>query len=167
MVSCRFRPGMDFLVLGQNAALVAEAVHFHAALAVRAHQDVVVLALDAVLADDVALVEARELGRIQIALADFAHVPDHVRGQPVARIQPMLGVNHLEFGKRVVILVRVDERQLGGRELFFNRDGMVLRLAAGLEAAHARHQSVVVQIQAFGDRPEMLHLQVFARQIQS
>ena len=45
----------------RHAALVSEAIHFHAALSVHAHQDVVVLALNAVLADHIALMEAGEL----------------------------------------------------------------------------------------------------------
>ena len=65
------------------------------------------------------------------------------------------------------VLVRIDEGQLAGRQLFLDRDGLVLRSAARLKAAHARHQAVVVQIQALGDRPQVFHLQVFARQIQA
>ena len=43
--------GNGFLVI-QHVALVAETVHFHAFLAIHAHQLIVVLALDAVLPDD-------------------------------------------------------------------------------------------------------------------
>ena len=47
-------------VLSEHAPLVAEIVDFHLTLAVNAHQNIVVLALDALLSDDVAGVE---LGR--------------------------------------------------------------------------------------------------------
>ena len=99
MVSCRFLPGIGFLVV-QNVALVAEAVHFHARWPSTPISMIVILALDAVFADDVALVEARELRRVQFRFADFAHVPDHVRRQPIARIKPVLHANHFELGKR-------------------------------------------------------------------
>ena len=65
------------------------------------------------------------------------------------------------------VFMRIDERQLARRQFFLDRDGLVLRSAARLEPAHAGHQAVVVQVQAFGDGPQMLHLQVFARQIQA
>ncbi len=65
------------------------------------------------------------------------------------------------------ILVRVDEGQFARRQFFLDRDRLVLRGAARLEAAHAGHQAVVIQIQPFGDRPQVFHLQVFARQIQA
>ncbi len=159
--------GDRFLVVAQHAAFISEAVHFDAPLAVHAHQDVVVLALDAVLADDVALMEARELGRVEFRLAHFADVADDVRGQAVARVKPMLHVDHHQFRKRIGVFVRIDESQFGGRQLLFDRDGLVLRRAAGLETPHARHQAVVVQVQAFGDRLQMLHLQVFAREIEA
>ncbi len=91
--------GNGFLVI-QHVALVAETVHFHAFLAVDAHQLIVVLALDAVFADDVSLVEARQLRRVQFRFADFTDVPDDVRGQTVAGIKPVLHAHHFEFGKR-------------------------------------------------------------------
>ncbi len=117
-------------VLGQHAPLISEAIHFHAALAVDAHQNIVVLALDAVFADDVALMEARELGRVQLGLAYFTDIPDGVRGQPVARIKAMLHANNLELRKCVGVFVRIDKGQFGGCQLFLDRDGLVLRSAA-------------------------------------
>ena len=102
--------GNGFLVV-QHVALVAETVHFHALLAVHAHQLIVVLALDAVLADDVALVEAGELGRVQFRFADFADVPDDMRRHTVARIKAVLHAHHFEFGERAGVLVRIDEGQ--------------------------------------------------------
>jgi hypothetical protein len=108
-------------------ALVAEAVHFHALLAIHAHQLIVVLALDAVLADDVSLVEARELRRVQFRFADFADVADDVRSQTVAGIKPVLHAHHFQFGERARILMRVDKRQFARRELFLDRDRFILR----------------------------------------
>ena len=148
-------------------ALVAETVHFHALLAIHAHQLIVVLALNAVFADDVALVKARQLRRVQFRFADFADIPDDVRGQTIARIKPVLHAHHFEFGKGAGVLVRIDEGQFGRRQFFLDRDGFVLRGAARLKPAHARHQAVVIQIQPFGDRPQVFRLQVFARQIQA
>src|SRR5579883_116631 len=61
--------------------------------------------------------------------------------------------------------MRIDECQFGGSEFLLDRNGVILRLAAGLKTPHARHQRVVIQVQAFGDGLEVLHLEVFARQV--
>src|SRR5260221_2580466 len=51
-------------VLLENATLVAETIHFHAALSVDAHENIVVLAFQAVLAYHIALMKVREqIGR--------------------------------------------------------------------------------------------------------
>ena len=62
-------------------------------------------------------------------------------------------------------MVRVHESQVGGREFVLDRDGDVFRLRAN--ALHARHQVVVIQVQALCDRPQVLVLGGFARQQQA
>ena len=71
--------------------------------------------------------EARELRRVQFRFTDFTDVADDVRRQAVARIQPVLHADHFELGKRVGILVRIDEGQFARRQLFLDRDGLILR----------------------------------------
>ncbi len=166
MVSCRFFPGTGFLVI-EHVALVAEAVHFHTLLAIHAHQLIVVLALDAVFADDVSLMEAGQLRRVQFRFADLADISDDVRSQTIAGIKPVLHAHHFELGEGALILMRIDERQLARRQLFLDRDRLVLRGAPRLKAAHPGNQAVVVEIEAFGDRPQVLHFQVFARQVKA
>ena len=116
-------PGNGFLV-GQYLAGLAAIIHHHLPLAVHAHQRVVVLALDAELADHVALTVFREVGRIQFLLADFTRVADHVRGEAVLRVEAPLRVD--QFHLRKEIAVRFDKGQLGGRKFLFDDDGIVL-----------------------------------------
>jgi len=103
-----------FLVI-QDVALVAEAIHFHAALPVHAHQLIVVLAFNAVFSDDIALVEPGEFGRVQLGFAYLADVSNGVRRQAVAGIQAVLDVDHFQLGERTGILMRIDKRQFAGR----------------------------------------------------
>ena len=154
--------GNGFLVI-QDVALVPEAVHFHAPLPVDAHQLVVVLAFDTVLADHVALMEAGKFGRVQLGFTHLSDVSDDMRRQAVAGIQTVLDVNHLELGERTGILMRIDKRQLARSQLFLDRDRLVLRGAARLKSPDAGHQAVIIEIQTFRDGPQMLHLQVFTR----
>ena len=106
--------GDSFLVV-QDVALVAEAIHFHAALPVHTHQNVVVLVFKTVFADDVALVEASEFGCVQLGFAHFTDVSDDMRRQAVAGIQAVLHVDHFQLREGAGILMRVDKRQLAGR----------------------------------------------------
>ena len=138
-------------------------VHHHLALPVHAHQRVVVLLLDAELADHVALVVLGEFRQVQFLLADFTGVPDDVRQRAVLRIEAARGLDQHHFGEEIV--VRIDERQIGGGEFVLDGDGDVFGLLA--DALHARQQVVVVQVQALCDRPQVLFLGGFARQKQA
>ena len=81
----------------EHFALAAGTIHHHAALAVDAHQHVVILALEAGFADDVALRIFRELGSVQLLLGDLADVADGVRGEAIARIQAPLVLDQFHF----------------------------------------------------------------------
>jgi len=113
-------------------------------------------------ADHIALTVLGELGRVQFLFADFAGVPDHVRRHAVLRIQAPLRRNQHQFRKEIV--VRIDERQVGRRQLFFDNDRHILRLR--FEAPHARREVVVIQIEALCDGLEVFFLDGFAGQDQ-
>src|SRR5262249_7424490 len=68
-----------------------------------------------------------------------------------------------QLGKRIGVFVRLDERQLGGRQLLLDHDWLVFRRAARLKSPHPRQQAVVVDVQAVGDGLQMVHLQRVAR----
>src|SRR6202011_649223 len=107
---------------------------------------------------------AGEIGRIQLDFTDFADEADGVRRRAVFGVKAALGADDLELGKGAGVFVRFDKRQFGGIQLFFNNDGNVV---GPLEMVHAGHQAVIVDTQAFGDRPEVLHLQNFTREQQT
>ena len=85
----------------------------HAPLAVDAPQGLVVLPLDARLADDVALLVLGELRHVEFLLADFTGVADDVRRHAVLRIEPLLRAEHFHLGKEFRIAMRFDKRQFG------------------------------------------------------
>ena len=111
MVSCRDLPRNGFFVVAQHPAFIPKTVHFHAALSVHAHQNVVILALDPILADNIALMEPRKLGRIQFGLAYFADVADHMRGQTVLGVEPMLDVNYFQLRETCWRLCEIRRRR--------------------------------------------------------
>ena len=154
--------GHGRLVL-QHLAHLAAIVHHHLALAVHAHQRVVVLALDAELADHGPGIVLGELRIVQFLLADFTGVADDVRHHAVLRIEPSLRLNHDQLGKEIA--VRIDECQVGGRELFLEHDGLVL--GPGAEAADLGPEVVVIQVEPLGDGLEVLLFQRLAGQDQS
>src|SRR5271166_4810887 len=138
---------------------MTEAVHFHAPLAIHAHEDVVVLPLNAVFADHIALMILGQLRRVQFRFTHFTDVADHVRGHPILGIQPALSADDLKFGEGVGVFVRVDKRQLRRGQFFLDDDGLVFGRTLALKAMHPGNQRVIVEIQALGDWLEMLHLQ--------
>src|SRR5579872_95951 len=146
----------------EDLVLVAEVVDSYATLAVNAHQGIVVLALDAVFADQRSLVVLREFGRVQLRFGNFTDVPDDVRCQPILRIEAALSMNQLHLRERPRVAVRLDKGQFGRRQFFLDDDGNVLGF--GAEAADPRGELVIFQVETFGDGRQVLHLQVFARQ---
>ena len=144
--------------VGERFVGLAAVIHHHLALAIHAHQGVIVLALDAELADHGALAILRVVGRIQFLLADFAGIADDVRGKSVLRVKAALRMDQFHLGKEIA--VRIDKCQLAGRELLFDDDRIVFW--TGRVAPDARGQVVVIQVQSVGDGSQMFGLQVFA-----
>ena len=134
-------------------------VHHHAPLAVDALQDFVVLALQSGLADQVALGVTGEIGRVQLGFADFADISDHMRGQAILRIQPARLLHHFQFRERARVAMRIDEGQLGRRDVALDGDGTVA--LSGRVALYGGLQIVQIQVQAFGDGGQMLQLEIF------
>ncbi len=116
------------------------------------------MALDTEFADYIARVVFREVRLIQLLLADFTGVADHVGGKPVLRVEAALSMDQLHFRKEIA--VRFDEGQLAGGELLFDDDGVVF--GPGSIAVDARDEIVVIQVEAAGDGAQVLGFQVFA-----
>jgi hypothetical protein len=101
------------------------AVHDRAPESILAHQNVVVLLLHSTHADHVAGRIEFELRLVEHVLGHFAHVADQVRHETVARIQPP--VRHDRFQFRQFVLVRLDERQFVGCNVFLQKNRLILR----------------------------------------
>ena len=117
----------DRLLIADDLPLLAAVIDHHLPLPVDAHQLLVVLPLDSLLADDVALLVVDELGGIQFVFADFTHVADHVRGEAVLRIEPPLRVDQFHLREGAGIAVRFHKGQFAGGEFFFDDDRLVGR----------------------------------------
>jgi hypothetical protein len=109
----------------QPADFAPMAIHERAPRSVLAHQDVVVLLLDSAHTDHVAGVVEFELRLVEHVFRHFADVADQVRHETVARIQPPVRHDGFKFGK--LVLVRLDERQFVGRDVFLQENRLVLR----------------------------------------
>ena len=99
----------------EQLTLASAVVDQHLALAVHPTQRVVVLPLDAILADHVALLVLGELGGVQFRLADFTDVADDLRRQAILGIEPLLRLDQLHLREGFRVAVRVDEGQVGPR----------------------------------------------------
>ena len=95
-------PALERQPLVEDPDLAADVVDDDPPRAVAAHEEPVVGAFEAGLADDRAAAQALELRRRQLRLADLADVPQDVRPHLAGRIEP--------DGK----LLHVDSRQLAG-----------------------------------------------------
>ena len=82
---------------GKWADFFSHAVYDDAAFAVRAHQHVVVLALEAEFAGKVAHAQLA-IARLDLLLADLTHVADCVCKKSVGQIAPPRNRDHLENG---------------------------------------------------------------------
>ncbi len=108
-VSLSCLPGIGF-GFAQPPHFAAVAVDQRLPRSVRAHQQRVVLPLDAGNADHVARVVELELRLVQHVFADFADVADQVRHESVARIQAAVRHDRVEF--RQLVAMRLDELQV-------------------------------------------------------
>ncbi len=91
---------------------MAEVVYQSLALSIHSHQRIVVLLLDAGLADDLSLIEFGVVGIIKFPFADFAGIADGVRQDAALRIKPALRLDELHFRERIRIAVRIDKCQI-------------------------------------------------------
>src|SRR5262245_28760118 len=136
------------LTLGLNAAA---AVYEHAALAILAHQDVVVLALDAEFADDVPelvsiIFAERPIRLLQFFRTDFADITERVGGELAIEIKALwrlLGSYH-----RIIIVMRLYPGDVFFRGQLFDHDRFVLRPVLGV--LEALGQPLAVDPQVFG-----------------
>ena len=123
MVSWRSLPG----VAGFGAELLAHGsavIDDHLPLAIDAREQVVVLPLDAELADHLAGVVFGELRIVQFLFADFAGVADDVREHAVLRIEAALRLHDKELGEEVA--VRIDKGEVGRSQLLLENHGSYL-----------------------------------------
>src|SRR5579871_96424 len=149
-------------LVAQNLAHLAAIIDDHLPLAIDTHEAVVVFPLDAKLADDIALVVLGELGRIEFLLADFTRVANDMGHHPVLRVQAALRLDEDQLGKEIV--VRIDERQVGGSKLLFDNDWHVLGLR--FKSPYFAQQIVVIEIEALSDGLKVLFFNRFSRQNQ-
>ena len=105
-----------------HLALAAQVVDQHAPLSIDTAQSLVILAFDAVLTDDVALMVLDELRRVELRFADLANVTHHVRGESILRILPPPGPDQLHLRKGTGVLMRFDPGHLVARQLIFDDD---------------------------------------------
>ena len=109
----------------QPSDFASAAVHDRPPESILAHQNAVVLFLDSALAHHVARVVELELRLVEHVFGYFADVADQVRHEAVARIEPPVRHDGFKFGK--LVLVRLDERQLVGCDVFLQKNRLVLR----------------------------------------
>jgi hypothetical protein len=134
------------LNLIEGADLAAHAVDDNALGAVLAHEQSVVGLLDALLADDVALLDAVA----DLPIARFANVAEQMRSQRVGRILPCRNFFDPDVGQLEVETAGGDRRDLCQRGILDDDDRPVARLAAvpidglldllGIEPGHLRQQ---------------------------
>ncbi len=115
-------------MLLQPAHFLADAVDDHAPQAVGAHQDIVVLPLEAGFSDDVSGTQFHVRG-FHLFGAHFADVPARVRQEAVARIAPAVDHEHFEDGN--VGAMRFNERDVGGTRFRLEHDGLEFRHGLG------------------------------------
>ena len=108
----------------EHRAHLPAVVHHHLALAVHARQRVVVLPLNAELADGGAGIVFGELRQVQFLLADFTGIADDVRHHAVLRVGPFVILGQQQLGEEVA--VRVDEREIGCGDHLLEHDRIVL-----------------------------------------
>src|SRR5215475_9202526 len=149
-VAARNRLDAFDLPIGLNAAT---AVYEHAALAVFARQDVVVFALDAEFADDVAefvsiIFAERTVRLLQFFRADLADVTERVGGQLAVKVKALwrlFGGDH-----RIFIPMRIDPGDVTFRGQLFDHYRFVLRPVLGV--LEALGQPLTVDPQVFGQQ---------------
>src|SRR5436853_913673 len=114
---------------------------------VLAHQHLVVLLLDAGDSDHVAGIVELKLRLVEHVLSHFAHVPDQVRHEALARIQTAVRHDRVQFGQFVTM--RFNERQLVRRDVFFEKNWLVL--GHGGEMTHTAAYLLRGHVQALGN----------------
>ena len=124
-------------------------------LAVHAGQPIVVLALEAELADHGAGLVLGELRQVQFVLADLTGVANDVSEHAVPRIEAGLRRYDDQLGEEIV--VRIDKGEVRRSHLFLEGDGLVA--GARAEAPDAGFEVVVIQVEALGYGPQMLFFQ--------
>jgi len=118
----------DRILLGKVIYFFANAVDDDAAHAVRAHQDVVVLALKSGFADDVTRAEFAVAG-FDLLFADFADVPAGVPHEAAGHVTAAGDREHFQNGK--IGAVRLDERDVRRRGFGFDDDRLKFRKRFG------------------------------------
>ena len=79
---------------------------------------------------------------VELRLADFSGVADHVRAKSVLRIEAPLRVDQLHLRKEFGIAVRFDKREVGRRQFLLDDDRLVLGPApVALELRRADRRS--------------------------
>ncbi len=131
-------PGFGFL--GPDyLALIAAAIHHHLALAVHAHQHVVVLALDAELPDHVARMVVGVLSGSSSSASLISPVyPMMCAAKPFCGYRRRCGLKEFQLGVEFRIAVRLHECQIFGRKILFDHDRNVQWLLAGSGPASLR-----------------------------
>ena len=121
----------DGFLLGKPHVLhfFADAVYDHAAFAVRAHQDVVVLSLEAAFAREVAGAELA-VAFFDLLLADLAHVAHGMREEALGLIAPPRNGNHFEH--RNVDAVRLNKGNVRLGSLGLDDDGLKMGKVFGV-----------------------------------
>ncbi len=142
-----------------HLALAAHVVDQDALLPVNPAQRLIVLTLQSVFTNDVALLVIEKLRRIQLGFADFADIASHMRGKAVLRILATPRLNELHFGIRAGILMRFHPGDFVARELVLNNN---LRIRT--HAADFRGKLTVIELKRVGDGGQMLWLDLVAIQ---
>ncbi len=131
------------LHVAERADFLAAAVDQHLARAVLAHQNIVVVLLDARHAHDVARVIQLPLRLGQHVFAHLSDVADDMRHESVLRIQAAMDGDDVKL--RQVCAVRFDERQFVGRDVVFQEQRLISRYRS--HALQARAQLVGRNVQ--------------------
>src|ERR1019366_5294933 len=111
--------------IAEGAHFLAATVDQHLARAVLAHQNIVVVLLDARHAYDVARVVQLPLRLSQHVFANLADVADDVRHETVAGIEAPVNGDGVEFGQ--FLFVRFDEGQLVGSNVILEEQRLIPR----------------------------------------